>query len=456
MWRRPWPISGRWSSGDLVFDLPNDIGAIEEAVDHAVECCAHARIRPRRLLFNFRVGLTEALSNAMLYGNECDSGRRVRVELEIEPGEVRARISDEGTGFDPDRVPDPRLPENLMRPDGRGIFLMRALMDEVHFNPAGNSVTLVLRDEEGPAGAGLDSTPAFDFAIPGLDPASPAARIVAATVARSARLARQAEAGRAELEAALKANRKLREDIAREQVSREMELAHDLQLKLLPPIPNIPGVEAAARVVPTASVGGDFYQVIQLSGGRVGVMIGDVSGHGFPAALIMALVMSAAEIYAEQGAAPATVMEYLDRAIGDELQSTEMYLSLCYCVLAPGQPEIAYTNAGHPLAFVIGSDGDARRLFATDPPMGIGDAPYSERTARWSPGEDLLLLFTDGLSDRLVDARQSSGEEQILRTVAANRSRAPGEILDLLFEMSREAVPSIPSDDRTAVVLRTS
>lgn len=443
-------------AGDLVFDLPNRIGVIEEAVDHAVECCARARIEQRRLLFNFRVGLTEAISNAMLFGNEGDPEKRVRVELEVEPGEVRARIADEGPGFDPDRVPDPRLPENLMRSDGRGIFLMRALMDDVHFNSAGNAVTLVLRDDAARAGGAEDAEPPFDFAIPGLGPASPAARIVAATVARSALLAREAETNRAALASALEANRRLREEIARGQESREMELAHDLQLKLLPPIPRIPGVEAAARVVPTASVGGDFYQVIQLSRGRVGIMIGDVSGHGFPAALIMALVMSAAEIYAEQGAAPAIVMQYLDRAIGDELQSTEMYLSLCYCVLAPGRPEIAYTNAGHPSAFIVGSDGGARRLFATDPPMGIGETPYSESTVRWSPGEDLLLLFTDGLSDRLAGVRRSSGEEQILRTVAANRDRAPGDILDLLFEMSREAVPSIPADDRTAVILRTA
>ncbi len=392
----------------------------------------------------------------MLFGNDRDPAKRVRVELEVEPGEVRARIADEGRGFDPDRVPDPRLPENLTRPDGRGIFLMRALMDEVHFNSAGNSVTLVLRDEEERSGSDAASGPPFDFTIPGLDPASPAARIVAATVARTALLARRAESSRAELEAALEANRRLREDVAREQASREMELAHDLQLKLLPPIPDIPGVDAAARVVPTASVGGDFYQIIQLSGGRVGIMIGDVSGHGFPSALIMALVMSAAEIYAEQGTAPAIVLEYLNRAIGDELRSTEMYLSLCYCVLTPGRPEIAYSNAGHPSAFIIGSDGGPRRLFATDPPMGIGPTPYGEKTVRWSPGKDLLLLFTDGLSDRLAGVRRSSGEEQILRTVAANRTRAPGEILDVLFEMSREAVPSIPADDRTAVILRTA
>lgn len=449
--------TGSSPAAGLILELPNDIGAIENAVDHAVECCAHARLERRRLLFNFRVGLTEAISNAMLYGNEDDPGRRVRVELWVRRGEVRARVVDEGRGFDPDRVPDPRLPENIMRPDGRGVFLMRALMDEVHFNPAGNAVTLVLRSSAGDRSSGRAGADArHGIRLAGHGPDDSVTKILTAAIARSAELAREAESNRIDLEAALGANRRLREEMAQERASREMKLAHDLQLKLLPPIPRMQGVEAAARVVPAASVGGDFYQVIQLSGGRVGVMIGDVSGHGFPAALIMALVMSAATIYAEEGRAPAAVLEYLSRAIGDDLESTEMYLSLCYCVLAPERSGIAYSNTGHPHAFVVQADGTARRLFATDPPMGIGETPYGQSTLRWRPGEDLLLLFTDGLSDRLAQDGRNTGEELVLTTVAENRHRPVSEILDILFEMSRTAVPSIPSDDRTAVILRTA
>lgn len=506
--------------GILVLEVPGDLAAIEGVVDHVVEHCAPARLDRRRLLFNFRVGLTEAISNAILYGNAGDPDRRVLLELRAVPGEVRVRVSDQGGGFDPESVPDPRLPENLTLPDGRGVFLMRELMDEVRFNRAGNTVTLILR-EPGPAGAKIpeavistledfrtqlgltlvawtvagarrvrvfpggkvggadapeDPRPGSDahgiagtrrFRVPvgaglavevevaGHAAESPVARVLAAAVERSASLAREANRNRAALEAALEANRHIRLDMARERLSREMELAHDLQMKLLPPIPRLARVDAAARVVPAKSVGGDFYQVIQLSGGRVGVMIGDVSGHGFPAALIMALVMSAAAIYAEQGAAPAKVLEYVDRAIGDELESTEMYLSLCYCMLSPGFPDIAYANAGHPHAFVIGAGGEHRRLPATDPPMGIGAAPYGQSRIRWKPGEDLLLLFTDGLSDTLARTRRMSGEQQVLKTVEENRQRPSGEILGRLFELCDRATPSIPSDDRTAIVLRT-
>ena len=409
--------------GTVVLRLPNDIAAIEDAVDRAVECCAPAGLDRDRLLFNFRVGLTEAISNAILFGSVNNPGKGVRVELRVRPGEVRVRVSDEGGGFDPGAVPDPRLPENLAKDSGRGIFLMRALMDEVHFNEAGNAVSLVLRDAPGVAAS-----------VPSV--------LLDAADREAADAATPETAGRT------------REGRALDVVSREMKLAHDLQMKLLPPIPRVRGVEAAARVVPAESVGGDFYQVLPLSGGRTGVMIGDVSGHGFPAALIMALVMSAAAISAQQGGAPATVLEYLDRAIGDELESTEMYLSLCYCVLSPGVPEVVYANAGHPHAFIVERGGTARRLRATDPPMGIGGAPFRESRAKWVPGEDLLLLFTDGLSDTVAWRGRKSGEDLVLNTVVRHHREPVVEILDRLFEISAQSVPIIPADDRTAVLVR--
>ena len=130
---------------ELILELPNDIRSIEHAVEyvtqHCSTCCAYAR----RLHVNFRVGLTEALSNAMLYGNGSDPQKRVRVEVDIRVEEVAVRVTDQGSGFDPTMVPDPTLPDNISKTGGRGIFLMRALMDEVRFNDRGNSVTLVLR-----------------------------------------------------------------------------------------------------------------------------------------------------------------------------------------------------------------------------------------------------------------------------------------------------------------------
>jgi len=129
---------------DLVLELPSDVRSIEHAVEYVVRRCQACERQADRLRLNFRVGLTEALSNAMLYGNAHDPSKRVRVEVTLSEGAIRARITDQGAGFDPKAVPDPTCPENLCKNGGRGLFLMRQLLDEVSYNDRGNQVTLVL------------------------------------------------------------------------------------------------------------------------------------------------------------------------------------------------------------------------------------------------------------------------------------------------------------------------
>lgn len=129
---------------ELVFELPNDVQCIEEAVEFVARRCCDCQAVARRLRLNFRVGLTEALSNAMIYGNGRDPSKRVRVEVLLRSDCLTARVTDQGPGFDPSCVPDPTTAPHLHRVGGRGLFLMRELMDEVRFNEQGNSVTLIL------------------------------------------------------------------------------------------------------------------------------------------------------------------------------------------------------------------------------------------------------------------------------------------------------------------------
>jgi anti-sigma regulatory factor (Ser/Thr protein kinase) len=129
----------------IVFDLPNDLKRIDETVDFVISRCSTCEEVARKVRFNFRVSLVEALANAMIYGNGRDPSKRVQVEVVLEEKFLTARITDEGPGFDPGRVPDPTNSRNVKKVGGRGLFIMRQLMDEVRFNDQGNSVTLVLR-----------------------------------------------------------------------------------------------------------------------------------------------------------------------------------------------------------------------------------------------------------------------------------------------------------------------
>ena len=129
---------------DYVLELPNDLRAIERSVDYLTDKGREVGFDYDRLRLNFRVGLTEALANAMLYGNCRDPRKRVRVEAHLTPREIKVQVTDEGRGFDPAAVLDPTLPANRVRAGGRGIFLIRQLMDRVEFNDRGNSITMIL------------------------------------------------------------------------------------------------------------------------------------------------------------------------------------------------------------------------------------------------------------------------------------------------------------------------
>ena len=255
--------------------------------------------------------------------------------------------------------------------------------------------------------------------------------------------------------AALENHRLFRESRARDRMAHEMELAHNLQMRLLQSVDQLGLSQVAARVQPAEQVGGDFYHFIKLSGGRLGVMIGDVSSHGFPAALIMALALSAASIFAGETESPAEVLRHVDDALRDELETTEMYLTLFCGVLDPDAGELVYSNAGHPHAFVFRPADGERRLVATDPPVGIaGPGAYSEVGVPWAAGEDLLFLFTDGLSDSLATSGSRSGEEAVLAETRQQIDRGPGAIVESLFRLAAEPTRAIPADDRTALALR--
>jgi serine/threonine-protein kinase RsbW len=136
--------------GDLTYELPSDLDAIESFVESLLEHGRRVGFNPDRLRFNLRVCVTEAIANAMLYGNRQDPRKHVRIHARFAAHQITIRVTDEGRGFDPSRLPDPTTPANIRRTRGRGIFLIRKLMDHVQFNETGNSIEMRLLN--GPGG----------------------------------------------------------------------------------------------------------------------------------------------------------------------------------------------------------------------------------------------------------------------------------------------------------------
>jgi phosphoserine phosphatase RsbU/P len=255
---------------------------------------------------------------------------------------------------------------------------------------------------------------------------------------------------------AIQNSRLVRESLNQQRLRQEMQHAHDLQMRLLPNVDAVaPTATVAARVVPAESVGGDLYNLFRLGPGKTGVMIGDVSGHGYQAALIMALAMSASAIHSQTTADPGETLGALLSSMRDELAQTEMFISLFYAVVDRNAGRLRYANAGHPHAFVIPKSGKVERLPALDPPLGMGTTAPSGSSRPWTTG-DLLLLFTDGVSDARDRQGERLGEEKIVEVARKYREEQPAQLLDRIFALlDKHTGDTRRRDDLTIVALRS-
>ncbi|PYO40882.1 MAG: hypothetical protein DMD33_15960 [Gemmatimonadetes bacterium] len=257
--------------------------------------------------------------------------------------------------------------------------------------------------------------------------------------------------------AAIENARLVAQDLGQQRVRRELELARDLQMKLLPsPLVIAARVDVAARCRQAESVGGDFYNLLNLRAQRIGVMIGDVTSHGFGAALIMAQVMAASGIHAESAQTPTDVLRRIEESLKGELASTEMFLTVFYAVVDPKAGRILYANAGHPHAFLVSAGtGEASRLEATRPPLGLATEPGQDSSREWTRRDAILCLFTDGVADAAGGRDERFGEQRVLGHVARLKGRPAREILESVHaDLAGFTGGAAPTDDRTVVILK--
>jgi serine/threonine-protein kinase RsbW len=140
------PASKKRGAATLVtVRLPSDVNCIEEAVELVTLHCLAGHEATQTIRFRLRVVLSEALSNAIVRGNCEDRTKWVDVRVELVPDSISVNVTDEGPGFDPTTVPEPIRPDQLDEARGRGLFLIRKLVDAVQFNKQGNSICMILR-----------------------------------------------------------------------------------------------------------------------------------------------------------------------------------------------------------------------------------------------------------------------------------------------------------------------
>ena len=240
---------------------------------------------------------------------------------------------------------------------------------------------------------------------------------------------------------------------ARERLEQELRLAHLIQQQFLPKkVPDLPGWQVAAFYRPARHVGGDFYDFIDLAEGRVGLVVGDVTGHGVPAALIMATTRSAIRSEAPRLVSPGAVLARVNEILHGDMPSN-MFVTCLFALLDPVRGRLRFANAGHDLPYVRTSGG-VDELRATGMPLGImADSHYVEAETILAPGES-LLLHSDGLAEAHAPDRTMFGFPRLREEVGRHEGGQP--LIDGLLEaLDRFTGPGWEQEDDITLVTLT-
>jgi serine phosphatase RsbU (regulator of sigma subunit) len=237
---------------------------------------------------------------------------------------------------------------------------------------------------------------------------------------------------------------------ARERIEQELQVAQLIQRQFLPrELPELPGWHVAAYYQPAKEVGGDFYDFIELPDGLVGLVCGDVTGKGVPAALVMATTHSILRGDASQLVSPGKVLERANRLLLNDIPP-QMFVTCLYGILDPATGRLHYANAGHNPPYVHTRDGVVE-LRATGMPLGLMPGmTYEEKETTLGPG-DTLLLHSDGLAEAHDPERKMFGFPRLAALVAG----CPGgqELIDrLLSELGGFTGPGWEQEDDITLV----
>jgi sigma-B regulation protein RsbU (phosphoserine phosphatase) len=251
-------------------------------------------------------------------------------------------------------------------------------------------------------------------------------------------------------------NARLYEEIERQErrLERDLSLARELQGRLLPQTsPHLAHLDVAAKFVPARTIGGDLYDFIPYSMSRLGIVIGDVSGKGAPAAIYAALVSGIIRSHAPIEPAPAEMLSAVNLSLA-ERRIEAQFVSIIYAVWDDAHRTLTVSNSGLPRPIYM-RGGKTEVIEATGLPLGLFDeAEYDEFEFRMKAG-DMFVLFSDGILDARNRKGELFGRGRVERIVAESSGNSAASVVDALFKAVAEHSAGVETfDDQTVVVIR--
>ena len=244
------------------------------------------------------------------------------------------------------------------------------------------------------------------------------------------------------------------EEKALQLMQQEMEMARSIQANLLPKAqPSIPGYDIAGMSVSAANVGGDYYDFLP-SEDRLVICLGDVSGKGMPASLLMANMQATIR---GQNLVSSSASECMSRSNRLMFQSTDSakFVTFFYAVLDIAGRTLEYSNAGHNPPILFSGDRDPQRLETGGPVLGVlPDFPYEQTAVELNPG-DLLLIFSDGFSEAMNLRLEEFGEDQLVSLAVENHSDSAADLIEKISQAVVAHTGKAPqTDDMTIIAVR--
>jgi sigma-B regulation protein RsbU (phosphoserine phosphatase) len=242
---------------------------------------------------------------------------------------------------------------------------------------------------------------------------------------------------------------------AQAQLKAELEVAKSLQLAILPAaFPARPGCEGAARMIPATTMGGDFYDYIELPDGQIGLVIADVSGHGVPAAFFMAVARTNLRELAARHTDPGQCLAQTNDALCAQ-NPLDLFVTVFYCILDPKTGALRYANGGHNPPYVHRAAGPIESLNGAGG-LVLGAMPgvtFPTHTVQLLRG-DQLVLYTDGVTEAFNPTEELYGSQRLVDEVRVHGSGTPAALVERICQSITNFAGTAPqSDDITLTVL---